>query len=405
MYYFHAKTEQPPKIMNINFNLNRFNVIECKISLNESDKKAFSTKIKVEKPLEWDAKRQAIIPSLVPENDTLDNIRNEFKKIRNRFDSEGRAYRAETLVTEYQKPKVAKTLLSLCQLYVSEKKKEGLIAKKTIAVRQRYLNKLTLWLKHDKLEGLLISDFNKAYANKFVHYLSTVHNNQASTINKHFDLISGVIQNSLEYGFLANNPLRGFKKLNIGNPDTTCISDEEFEAIKALKNLGISLSKTRDMLLFMSGSGIHIGDYLLLDKIGKISTDAKGNTWLEYVRGKTKTDVPVCLSNFPQAMDILKKYGSLDKFPKMAQQKYNYNLKDLGKLIGTDKNFTSKVVGRKKFTDTTLNKMGLSKDVVRAFLGHTTEKNLANYGNLKKEGILVQMENSKASQKKARKST
>ncbi len=77
----------------------------------------------------------------------------------------------------------------------------------------------------------------------------------------------------------------------------------------------------------------------------------------------------------PKAIELISKYGGVEKLPKISNSGYNVHLKEVARLAGITINLTVKI-GRKTFTNTVLNELGVSELVVAAMLGHSDTKHI-----------------------------
>ena len=115
---------------------------------------------------------------------------------------------------------------------------------------------------------------------------------------------------------------------------------------------------------------------------GNIQSSVDGKLWIKGKRKKTNTDYNIPLLNIPKM--ILEKYKGKAQgdlvLPVMKRERYNYLLKEVGKLCGISKNISFHLA-RHTFATLALTK-GVSIESVSKMLGHTNIQTTQIYARI-----------------------
>ena len=150
------------------------------------------------------------------------------------------------------------------------------------------------------------------------------------------------------------------------------------------------LSEERDMFVWACYTGQHHGDYI--QKSYEIF-EYNGKMWLSGFRLKSeggRKNKPYYMPLHPIALQILERYGSIEKLPVRNNSKRNVNLKVIAAYIGINQNLTTKVA-RKTLANYCLNDLSMRAETVAAVLGHSSTKHLKHYAKISNESICREM--------------
>ena len=201
-----------------------------------------------------------------------------------------------------------------------------------------------------------------------------------STIAYYHKSLKIFINDAMVDEFISDNPYQS-KRIHIEkgcNGQIACLTDEQVEKIEGLSLKGF-LDRTRDLFLFQCYTGLAYSDLMKFD-LADCEREDDGSYRLNSRRTKTNTEYTLYLTD--KAVAIIEKYdGSL---PKISNQKYNMYLKVVGQMVG-ETNLHSHM-GRSTFASTMLNK-GVSTDVIKHALGHTTTLQTNRYATMRDKTI------------------
>lgn len=217
-------------------------------------------------------------------------------------------------------------------------------------------------------------------AKKPVEYIS-----QATVRNYHKD-IKALLARALKFGLITANPYDRMKgEIKRGDKETVeFLTDAERERIENLTISDSMLATVRDMFLFQCYTGLSFSDMMAfnLDKCQKI-----GNV-LTYSAPRVKTGVVFYIRVLPKALAIAEKYGG--RFPKVADQTCNSNLKTIATVTGITKRLTTHV-GRHTFA-TWMLRNGVSIERVSKMLGHRKITQTQRYAKVLAEDVFAEFD-------------
>ena len=208
---------------------------------------------------------------------------------------------------------------------------------------------------------------------------------QATVRNYHKD-IKALLGRALKFGLITANPYDRMKgEIKRGDKETVeFLTDAERERIENLTISDSMLATVRDMFLFQCYTGLSFSDMMAfsLDKCQKI-----GNV-LTYSAPRVKTGVVFYIRILPKALAIAEKYGG--RFPKVADQTCNSNLKTIATVTGITKRLTTHV-GRHTFA-TWMLRNGVSIERVSKMLGHRKITQTQRYAKVLAEDVFAEFD-------------
>lgn len=180
---------------------------------------------------------------------------------------------------------------------------------------------------------------------------------------------------------------------NSGNTNLFALTKDELQILQQLEIKRPSIDRTRDMFLFCCYTGLRFSD------VYKLEWKDIADGCIDVVTQKTNQHIRIPMNKTIQK--IVEKYSDDEQkrvFPSISNQKYNDQLKELGKLAGFNEEwvkvnqygntfkkekspkyeFMSSHVARRTFVTYAL-RSGWQPEVIRAITGHTTSKMMMNY--------------------------
>jgi integrase len=208
---------------------------------------------------------------------------------------------------------------------------------------------------------------------------------QATVRNYHKD-IKALLGRALKFGLITSNPYDRMKgEIKRGDKETVeFLTDAERERIENLTISDSMLATVRDMFLFQCYTGLSFSDMMAfsLDKCQKIGSV------LTYSAPRVKTGVVFYIRVLPKALAIAEKYGG--RFPKVADQTCNSNLKTIATVTGITKRLTTHV-GRHTFA-TWMLRNGVSIERVSKMLGHRKITQTQRYAKVLAEDVFAEFD-------------
>lgn len=195
---------------------------------------------------------------------------------------------------------------------------------------------------------------------------------EQSTIYDYHKYFKLFINDAVIDGYVEENPYKHLPfKISRGTKQyVDCITEEQFDAIKALDLSTPHLQQAKDLFLFQCYTGLAYSDLMSFDYS---NCEETGGKWFYHAK-RTKTDTDFVFQLLTPAVDLLKAYGF--KLPKISNQKYNDYLKVIGQMVGVPRLHTH--MGRATAATLFLSK-GMPINIVARVLGHTTLRQTTRY--------------------------
>ncbi|GGH43004.1 transposase [Dyadobacter endophyticus] len=355
--------------------------VNCRITIDGIKATEFSVGVSVD-PKKWDSKVQRVKGNSTTSIDTnrhLEIVKSEINEIYLSARARGVFLSAHEVKDFYTgKAKISCNYSDLNQRYRAELEGRGR-AKSTLNRYRRCFDYLGEFLKND----LPVSRIERRHVAGFWMWLSRK-GFHSDYCNKIVQACIGMFRYAIREGLTDFSPFAGTALEWTKELDTTCLSAEELEAIKTHK-WNDRLQRVADSFVFMCYTGLHISDYQNV-----IETDRYLFQGIQFMKIKrVKTGVEAIFPLCSEVVELIDKYGGLNKMPKISGQKSNDYLKLIASGVNIEKNLTNKIA-RKTFTDWCLNDLGIKEEVVASMLGHTTTRQVRYYGKIKERRILAE---------------
>ena len=152
--------------------------------------------------------------------------------------------------------------------------------------------------------------------------------------------------------------------------------------------------KIRDISIFLWSTGLSYTDYCSLSEKNIIIFE--GTPWIKKSRKKSKiySLVPI----FPDAAEIIEKYGSISQLPKPHISDYNKELKFLGDIVGINEESVgfdlSSSVFRETFCSILENEYMIEDRTIMFMMGHKTKKQRNRYSHIMPARMKYELEKS-----------
>ena len=298
------------------------------------------------------------------------------------------------------------TVEEVYQAFIDQRKKELKENAETATLTRGSLKKHITMLNHVKgfQKGLYFEDITDEWLSKFELYMirKNLSNNYVS---KSITDLKSFLNWAYRKGHNHNLLFREYKtrfKDETKSDDTInlyALTDEEIAAIRDFPTNRKAIDRTRDMFIFACYTGMRFSELITLrwsNIIGDI---------IDIVAPKTNKRQRFALPQ--EAQRVLKKYPRRPDqedptvFPTISNQKYNHNLKEVGRLGGLTKDWiTERQVGRKKTRETKPKyelltshvarrtfvtmclRRGMTDADIRSVTGHSATKVMLKYAKL-----------------------
>lgn len=384
--------------------------LQCKIGVNDD----YATEFVIErnvKTVNWAQKLQKMLddsPESKLLNQQLSFIKIKIKEAELRLRLEGKTITAKAVKAAYlkahgyqkpepiQEPSKRPTFQECFRAFYDKKstQKRMPITDRTKESYWRYKKNLEKYLTYLRIKRLYADQITHEWAEKYLDWLIDVRKFTNDYANNNVDLVKSVLQMAENTGFIPRNPLKGFKLYNEDNYDTTHLTMAEvermatidFSALPIHPDTAQSLREEADCFVFSCFTAQHHEDLKRRDmELFVHPTD--GRQWIRAKRVKTGT--PYTLPLHPIALQIIEKYGGIDKLPVKAAAKRNEKLKQIAAFCGLKMRLTTKI-GRKTFSNYALNTQRMRNETVSAILGHKSTKYVKHYAQITEESIAAE---------------
>lgn len=226
-----------------------------------------------------------------------------------------------------------------------------------------------------KVNDLSFNRINRNFIDEFELFLQSECKNGHNSSMKLLQIFRRVYMVAVNNRWTSHNAFFG-KKLTYIDVDIQVLTDDELQALKILNIEKEHLLKTRKMFLFCVYTGLAYIDLFCL-KRKHIELNKLSSSYM--IRKKReKTGVEALIPLFEPAKQILNEWIpnweklNAEEFltPRISNQKFNDNIRDLIALLGLDKRIRSHS-GRHTFATTIALENGVGIETVSKMLGHS----------------------------------
>jgi site-specific recombinase XerD len=267
---------------------------------------------------------------------------------------------------------------------------------KGIVEKRKELSKVTLnkyhlcseilkkYCKKNKIQPLRFNDIRLRFLQDFDTYLVHFLKLSSDTANNYHKCLKYVLNQSVLDGIINRSPYLGFKPLKTNSRKKVIpLSIEEIEKVvnAEIPENRQHLERTKDYFEFMLNTGLRYSDLFGIKTTNVLNFGNDDCKILKIVQEKTKTPLSIPLNQ--KAIEIITKYRNFYEmeqdlvFPKITNQVFNRQLKDLADLAEIDRSLNCHL-GRHTFA-TRLRKLDVSLEDVSELLGHTDVKMTKRY--------------------------
>ena len=369
--------------------------IYLRIKVNQ-DRSEFLTGQYIEENC-WDHKQQRVNarhPDATNINRVLDVIRSDIQRHFSLIIARQEHVTADAVKNVYLGIKEKE--YTLCEAFemhnrrFAEKVKAGNKSSQTLKRLEITKQKIISFLKYrHKRSDIALKDIKFSMAPDLEHFFTTVQMISGNTAMKYIKILKQVIKMSVENGWLASNPLSGFK-CTYEEPERDRLTMEELMIIYN-KDLNLErLIEVRDIYLFCCFTGFaYLDVYDLTPENIIIGID--GEKWISKNRTKTKSLERVPL--LPIALDIIEKYKNNPYcllhnklLPVNSNQRFNSYLKELACICGINKHLTTHTA-RHTFATTVTLENDVPLETVSQMLGHRSIRTTQIYAKITQKKI------------------
>lgn len=341
-------------------------------------RKAFSTGLFIN-PKNWNAKQQQVKPP-EPGRDTINNqlslIKTKINKAFLILQITEEIFSVEDVYSLYKgkKPVKQHNVVEYVEQYLEKLKTLiGIDLKQVTWNKFNYVkNDVKTFIKWQyKTNDIPLGNLDLQFLIDFEYYLKVVKKQKQITINKSIQRFRKPIKVAISEKYLDNDPFMLYKSKTVKS-QVVFLSLEELNALEAHQFTQPRLQFVKDLFVFCCYTGLPYIELMNLEA-KHIIKGFDGNRWIQIKRQKTSKNLSIPLLD--KAKDILDKYSKNKKnvFPKISNQKYNSYLKEIGGVLGIDKNLTTHMA-RKTFASTVLLYNDVPMEIVSELLGHSSMK-------------------------------
>jgi integrase len=206
-----------------------------------------------------------------------------------------------------------------------------------------------------------------------------------NTINKHLTLVNQVLNYAINKGYIKSNPIGQMGlEYDPTKPPQYLVSDDRKRIFDCSMK---SLEKERDISVFLMYTGLSHTDYMSLkDKhLFRLPT---GEWFIK--KERDKSEIYSIIPLLTQAHEIVKKYGSVSRLPRLHLSDFNKALKILGEISQAPFPLSTSVF-RETFSSMMENEFMVPDRVIMFMVGHTNPKQLRNYSSVHPARVLHEL--------------
>jgi integrase len=347
---------------------------------------------------QWDAKQQRAKRGYKFQseiNEELDYLEREIKALIPLYRAKGRELTFQSLTEEVDKIlKREKTTEDFFGLAERMKKRLELV-NPTSGTPRNYNSVIKLvreYLKYKKQDRMAFDDFTHKWFAGFFEYCLTIRgtythergiykrevlkNLSEQSYAAKLKVIKAILKTAEKEGYLHCTDYKFLDKVKANNPDGKFIylTEAEIKQLYSYKFKTEQYNQIRDILIFMSVTGLRISDIY--------NYVVKDDNFIFIKTKKTKKEIYIPYSYHPIAVDLIKKYR--DKLPYIGASEFNRLIKLVCKEAGLKKwRQVSAHTGRRSLA-TNLFKREWPIGFIMQITGHTREEVFLQYIRMEK---------------------
>ncbi|MEO6283667.1 MAG: phage integrase SAM-like domain-containing protein [Dyadobacter sp.] len=296
---------------------------------------------------------------------------------------------AETIKAEYLNPrprpivkKVIEVVDELIAALRPKRKKQTMLTYRT---RRQNLHE---FLTAHGLSKLYIHDFSFDHFEHFqlwmIDYCSEdgVKRWCTNTINKHLTFVNKALKYGINKKYIRSNPIgeMGLEYTDTAPPEYLTPSMR----LRLYKCDLVTLSREKDVAIFLYCTGLSYTDYLsLLDRhLIQVET---GEWFIK--KERDKSSIYSIIPLLPHALDVIQKYGGVEKLPRPEISDLNKMLKVLGDVCKIPFSLSTSSF-RQTFSSMMENEYMVKPRTLMFMMGHTNERQLRNYSSVMPARVL-----------------
>jgi integrase len=233
----------------------------------------------------------------------------------------------------------------------------------------------------------LITDIKYKHIEQLIKKYEDVWGNDH--LNKHAQAIKQTLEYALKNEYIKFNPIGKLSLKNSEIKPPKYLTPDLRQKINGINYP--SLTKIKDISIFLWNTGLSYTDYLSLNSLN--ITHTEDGLWFKKQRGKSKifSLIPI----LEEAAAIIEKYGTVEALPRPDLSDFNKELKYLGDFTGINQttvgwNLSSSVF-RETFCSIMENEFMLDERTVMFMMGHRTRKQVNNYSHVMPSRIAFEL--------------
>jgi site-specific recombinase XerD len=305
-------------------------------------------------------------------NEKLLNIRAEIQGIYNDLERRKQVITPQVIKDLYTGAYLSSVSLKSAMFrYIEERQKEKLSAGtlKTMRIRCQNVVKYLVWRKCEERE---LIETTVSFLADLETYLKTECDHSQSHINKILRFVKAVMDFGVRKEWLEHNPLLSFQVKKLPRKQKVYLTLKELDKIRKHRYASWRLEKIAKLFLFQCYTGLAYAELMRFNK-SWLRPGVDDRLWI--FADRQKVEGSACqIPLFKPAAEIL---SDLQDIPQISNGKYNAYLKEIGVIVGIEKNLTTHVA-RKTFGNLLLDK-GVSLEVVSSMYGHSNTKTTLSY--------------------------
>jgi site-specific recombinase XerD len=326
----------------------------------------------------WNKKKETVLGStneLLRIQGILDGKKSDFNQYFLNYDATGGQINRK-IIDDYFENKRFDDFFSYYKGAVDKRKELSNVTLNKYKLCSEILKK---YCKKNKIQPLRFNDLRLGFLQDFDTHLVFFLKLSSDTANNYHKCLKYVLNQAVLDGIINRSPYLGFKphKTNSRKKVIPLTSNE----IEKVLNVEIPenrqhLEKIKDYFEFILNTGLRYSDLFNVKVENILKSGNENQRTLKIIQEKTKNPLMIPLN--VKANEIINKYiefygiESGFVFPKLTNQVFNRQLKDLAELAEIDKSLNCHL-GRHTFA-TRLRKLNVSLEDVSELLGHTDVK-------------------------------